>query len=54
MRDQAFVQAINDKKKAAWLSFVDVMKNLFGNKKAENHEDLVGNMLSSFHDWDAK
>ena len=50
MHDQAFVQAMNDKEKAAWLSFVDVMKNFLGNKKAGNHEDLVGNMLSAFHD----
>ena len=47
--DRAFVQAMNDKEKAAWLSFVDVMKNFLGNKKAGNHEDLVGNMLSAFH-----
>ena len=42
------VQAMSDKEKAAWLSFVDVMKNFLGNKKAGNHEDLVGNMLSAF------
>ena len=54
VRDQAFVQAMNDKKKTAWLSFVDVMKNFLGNKKAENHEDLVGNMLSAFHDLGCK
>ena len=48
MRDQTFVQAMNDKEKAAWLSFVDVIKNFLGNKKAGNHEDLVGNMLSAF------
>ena len=47
-RDQAFVQAMNDKEKAAWLSFVDVMKNFLGNKTAGNHEDLVVNMLSPF------
>ena len=52
--DQAFVQAMNDKEKAAWLSFVDVMKNFLGNKKARNHEDLVGNMLSAFHDLGCK
>ena len=49
VRDYAFVQAMNDKEKAVWLSFVDVMKNFLGNKKAGNHEDLVGNMLSAFH-----
>ena len=37
VRNQAFVQAINDKEKAAWLSFVAVMKNFLGNKKAGNH-----------------
>ena len=39
---------MNDKEKTAWLSFVDVMKNFLGNKKAGNHQDLVGNMLSAF------
>ena len=49
VRDQAFVQAMNDKEKAAWLSFEDVMKNFLGNnKKTGNLEDLVGNMLSAF------
>ena len=50
VRDQAFVHAMNDEKKVTWLSFVDVMKNFLGNKKVGNHEDLVGNMLSAFHD----
>ena len=48
VRDQNFVQAMNDKEKAAWLSFVDGMKSFLGNKKTGNHEDLVGNMLSAF------
>ena len=29
--------------------FVDVMKNFLGDKKAGNHEDLVGSMFSTFH-----
>ena len=32
--DQAFVRAMNDKEKAAWLSFMNVMKNFLRNKKA--------------------
>ena len=48
VRDQAFVQTMNDKENTAWLSFVDVIKNFLGNKKAGNHEDLVGYMLSVF------
>ena len=34
VRDQAFIQTINVKEKAACLSFVDVIKNFFGKKKA--------------------
>ena len=48
VRDQALVLAMDDTEKAAWLSFVDFMKNFLGNKKAGNHEDIVGNMLSAF------
>ena len=49
VRDQGFTQTMNDKEKAAWLSFVDVTKNFLGNKKAQNYENLVSNMLSAFH-----
>ena len=34
VRDHAFIQAMNDKEKTAWLSFVDVVKNFLENKKA--------------------
>ena len=39
---------MNDKEKAAWLSFVDVTKNFLGNKKALNYKPLVSNVLSAF------
>ena len=45
---------MNEEEKAAWLSFVDVIKNFLGNKKAGNHEDVVSNMLSAFHDLGCK
>ena len=35
VHDQAFVQAMNDKEKVAWLSFADVMKNFFEIKRLE-------------------
>ena len=52
--DQTFIQAMNDEEKAAWLSLVDVMKNFLENKKAGNHEDLVGNMLLAFRHLEYK
>ena len=45
---------MNNKEKEAWLSFVDVIKNFLGNKKASNHENLVANMLSAFNDLGCK
>lgn len=50
IRDQNFIQKMNVKEKAAWLSFVDVIKNFLGNRKAPNYETLVSKMLSGFRD----
>ncbi|XP_076367169.1 uncharacterized protein LOC143255416 [Tachypleus tridentatus] len=50
VRDQEFARKMNDKERTAWLSFVAVMANFLGNKKADNYETLVANMLSAFRD----
>ena len=50
VRDQEFARKMNDKERTAWLSFVAVMANFLGNKKADNYETLVVNMLSAFCD----
>ena len=50
VRDKEFVQKMNDKEKAAWLSFVAVIQNFIGNKKAENYDDLVTIMLAAYRD----
>ena len=52
--DQAFVQAINDKEKATWLSFGGCDGEFLGNKKVGNYEDLASNMLSTFHNLGCK
>ena len=39
--DEEFVNKINDKERAAWLSFVAVTQNFLGNKKADNYHVLV-------------
>ena len=39
-----------NKEKGAWLSFVTVIENFLGNKKANNYETLVTNLLSAFYD----
>ena len=39
---------IKAKEKAAWDSFKFVVKWFFGNRKAQNHEELVDNLLQSY------
>ena len=54
VRDQEFVQKMNAKEKAAWLAYEDVIKNFLGNKKAQNYEILVSEMLFAFRDLGCK
>ena len=49
VRDQDFVRK-KDKERGAWFSFVAVTENFLGNKKVNNHESHVTNLLSVFHD----
>ena len=46
--DEEFVNKINDKERAAWLSFVAVTQNFLGNKKADNYHILVIRMLLAY------
>ncbi|GBM34776.1 hypothetical protein AVEN_7830-1 [Araneus ventricosus] len=41
---------MNDIEQKAWISFVLVVKNFWGNCKAKNYVDLVNSMLNSFRD----
>ena len=50
MRDQEFARKMNDKERTAWLSLLAVMANFLGNKKVDNYETLVANMLLAFCD----
>ena len=45
---------INDKERAAWLSFVAVTQNFLGNKKADNYHVLVTTMLLAYRDLGCK
>ncbi|GBN54611.1 hypothetical protein AVEN_39743-1 [Araneus ventricosus] len=39
---------MSEAEKAAWLAFKSVCTHFLGNKKAENYEDLVGDMVKCF------
>ena len=41
---------MNDKEKAAWLSFLAVTQNFLGNKKADSYHVLVTTMLLAYRD----
>ena len=44
---------MNEMETSAWSSFVGVVRNFLGNHKAENYEELVYGMLSTFKDLGA-
>ena len=50
VRDHEFSRKMNNKERTAWLSFMEVMANFLGNKKADNYEILVANILLAFCD----
>jgi hypothetical protein len=47
INDPHFITSINEIESCAWSSFVLVVKNFLGNKKADNYTQLVEDML--FH-----
>ncbi|GBO00377.1 hypothetical protein AVEN_24886-1 [Araneus ventricosus] len=44
-RDEEFEKKLSETEKVAWLAFKSVCTRFLGNKKAENYEDLVGDMV---------
>ena len=54
VHDKEFINKINDQERAAWLSFVAVTQNFFGNKKADNYHVLLTTMLLAYHNLGCK
>ena len=48
MGDQKLCDSMNEVELAAWLSFVEVVKNFLGNYRADNYKEIVNNMLGNF------
>ena len=54
VRDEEFVNKINDKERAACLSFVSVTQNFLSNRKADNYHVLITTMLLAYRDLECK
>jgi len=48
IKDEFFDKALQGKEKAAWDSFKFVVKGFLGNRRAQNYEELVNNLLQSY------
>ncbi|GBO33984.1 hypothetical protein AVEN_11800-1 [Araneus ventricosus] len=46
--DEEFEKKLSEAEKAVWLAFKSVCTHFLGNKKAENYEDIVGDMVKCF------
>jgi len=50
IKDENFKIKLNDTEKRAWTAFVEVCHNFLGNKKDENYENIVQELLASYKD----
>jgi len=48
IKDEFFDKALQSNEKAAWDSFKFVVKGFLGNRRAQNYEELVNNLLQSY------
>jgi len=48
IKDEYFDKLLQDDEKAAWDSFKFVVKGFWGNRRAQNYEELVNNLLQSY------
>ena len=50
LNDDKFTDSINDRERAVWISFKEVVENFLGNFKSENYEKIVKNKLQTFQE----
>ena len=48
MRDLDFENSMADVERRAWRAFAEVVSNFLGNRKAENYQELVENLMAAF------
>ena len=54
MQDQTFTARMTVAERAAWCSYVSVIRDFLGNTKASNYRNLVDVMLQNFQALDAR
>jgi len=48
LRDDSFIEHMNDTEKTAWESFKETVENFLGNKKSENYKEIIAEMVENF------
>jgi len=48
MQDKQFDENLNETERNAWLSFKRICKDVLGNHKAANYQDVVQDLLTSY------
>ena len=54
IKDSSFVASMTFKEARAWIALTEVIKDFLGNKKAENYEDLLEELLLRFEEMGCK
>ena len=50
LNDDKFTDSMNDREKAAWISFKEVVENFLSNFKSDNYKKIVKNILQNFQE----
>ena len=50
IKDDEFINLVKDLELHTWTSFVDTVKNFYGNRRAKSYRKLVKKMLKSLQD----
>lgn len=48
MKSEQFMETLDSIDKTAWKATIDVIQNFLGNKRADNYEEIVGNMIEAY------
>ena len=48
LRDENFLETMNETEKNAWIGFREVVEGFLGNTRAENYREIVANMVKTF------
>lgn len=52
IKNDTFIELLNEKEQRAWRATVDVIRNFLGNTRADNYVEIVREMISAYREME--